>query len=127
MLYSFDDAKAANKRTTQYFEIFGNRAIYHDGWFAGTVHRYPWEIKVRAPLKDDKWELYDTRTDFSLANDLAAQNPTKLKELQELFIQEAIKNRVLPIDDRSLERTNAKLAGRPDLMVVALRSLCILA
>ena len=116
MLYSFDDAKAANKRTTQYFEIFGNRAIYHDGWFAGTVHRYPWEIKVRAPLKDDKWELYDTRSDFSLANDLAAQNPTKLKELQELFIQEAIKNRVLPIDDRSLERTNAKLAGRPDLM-----------
>ncbi|MFA5919944.1 MAG: arylsulfatase [Methylococcaceae bacterium] len=116
MLYSFDDAKAADKRTTQYFEIFGNRAIYHDGWFAGTVHRYPWEIKVRVPLKDDKWELYDTRTDFSLANDLAAQNPTKLKELQELFIQEAIKNRVLPIDDRSLERTNAKLAGRPNLM-----------
>ena len=116
MLYTFDDAKAISKHITQYFEIFGNRAIYHDGWYAGTIHKAPWEMKVRAPLKDDKWELYDTRTDFSLTNDLAAQNPVKLKELQDLFIQEAIKNRVLPIDDRGLERVNAKLAGRPDLM-----------
>jgi arylsulfatase len=116
MLYTFDDAKATGKHITQYFEIFGNRAIYHDGWYAGTIHKAPWEMKVRAPLKDDKWELYDTRSDFSLTNDLAAQNPSKLKELQDLFIQEAIKNRVLPIDDRGLERVNAKLAGRPDLM-----------
>ena len=70
----------------------------------------------RAKLLDDKWELYDTRNDFSLVNDLAATNPEKLKEMQDLFIKEAIKNRVLPIDDRSVERVNAKLAGRPDLM-----------
>ncbi len=70
----------------------------------------------RAKLLNDKWELYDTRNDFSLVNDLAATNPKKLKEMQDLFIEEAIKNRVLPIDDRSVERVNAKLAGRPDLM-----------
>jgi arylsulfatase A-like enzyme len=116
MVYTFDDAKAASRHTVQYFEIFGNRAVYADGWFAGTVHRAPWEMKVRAELLNDKWELYDTRNDFSLANDLAASNPTKLKELQDLFIKEAVKYRVLPIDDRSLERANAKLAGRPDLM-----------
>jgi len=73
-------------------------------------------MKPRAALLDDKWELYDTRNDFSLANDLAAQNPAKLKELQDLFMKEAVKYRVLPIDDRVLERVNAKLAGRPDLM-----------
>ncbi|MEC4747051.1 arylsulfatase [Methylomicrobium sp. Wu6] len=116
MVYSFEDPNAASRHTTQYFEIFGNRAIYHDGWFAGTIHRAPWEMKPRAALLDDKWELYDTRTDFSLANDLAAQNPAKLKELQDIFVQEAIKNRVLPIDDRGLERAVAKMVGRPDLM-----------
>jgi arylsulfatase len=100
----------------QYFEMFGNRAIYADGWFAGTIHRAPWEREVRAPLLQDKWELYDTRNDFSLANDLAAQNPAKLKELQALFMKEAEKYRVLPIDDRVLERLNAALVGRPDLM-----------
>ena len=66
--------------------MFGNRAIYNDGWFAGTVHRAPWEMKPRAKLLDDKWELYDTRNDFSLVNDLAATNPEKLKEMQDLFI-----------------------------------------
>ena len=96
--------------------MFGNRAIYADGWFAGTIHKAPWETKPRAALLDDKWELYDTRNDFSLANDLAAQNPAKLKELQDLFMKEAVKYRVLPIDDRVVERVNAKLAGRPDLM-----------
>ena len=116
MVYSFDDAKAAGRHTVQYFEMFGNRAIYADGWFAGTIHKAPWEAKVRAPLLEDKWELYDTRNDFSLANDLAGQNPAKLKELQELFMKEAVKYRVLPIDDRFLERINAGLAGRPDLM-----------
>lgn len=116
MLYSFDDAKAADKHTTQYFEMIGNRAIYKDGWFAGTIHKAPWEAKPRAKLTEDKWELYDTHNDFSLANDLASQNPDKLKELQEAFLQEAIKYRVLPIDDRSIERLNAKIAGRPDLM-----------
>ena len=116
MVYTFDDAKAADRHTVQYFEMFGNRAIYADGWFAGTIHRAPWEFKPRAALLDDKWELYDTRNDFSLANDIAAQNPAKLKELQALFMQEAVKYRVLPIDDRLLERLNAQLVGRPDLM-----------
>lgn len=116
MLYSFDNAQAKSTHKTQYFEIFANRAIYDDGWFAGTVHKAPWERQPRGKLLDDKWELYDTRTDFSLVNDLAAANPVKLKEMQDLFIQEAIKYRVLPIDDRSVERVNAKLAGRPDLM-----------
>ena len=85
--------------TTQYFEIFGNRAIFNDGWLAGTVHRAAWEFKPRATLENDKWELYDTRSDFSLANDLAAQNPDKLKELQDLFLKEAVKYSVLPLDD----------------------------
>ncbi len=116
MVYTFDDAKAKDRHTTQYFEIFGNRAIYHDGWLAGTVHRAPWETKPRATLDKDVWELYDTRTDFSLANDLAAKNPAKLKEMQDLFLKEAVKYHVLPIDDRVLERLNAALAGRPDLM-----------
>ncbi len=101
MVYTFADAKAPSRHTTQYFEIFGNRAIYHDGWLAGTVHRAAWEFKPRRPLEDDKWELYDTRADFSLANDLAAKNPEKLKELQDLFLKEAVKYHVLPLDDRT--------------------------
>ncbi len=116
MVYTFANAKAPSRHTTQYFEIFGNRAIYHDGWLAGTVHRAAWEFKVRRPLEDDIWELYDTRTDFSLANDLAAKNPAKLKEMQDLFMTEAVKYSVLPLDDRTLERLNAALVGRPDLM-----------
>jgi arylsulfatase A-like enzyme len=116
MVYTFDDAKAPSRHTVQYFEMFGNRAIYADGWFAGTIHRSPWDPAPRAALLDDKWELYDTRSDFSLANDLAAQNPAKLKELQDLFMKEAVKYHVLPIDDRGIERLNPKLAGRPDLM-----------
>ena len=116
LAYTFDDAKAPSRHTTQYFEIFGNRAIYHDGWLAGTVHRAAWEFKPRTTLENDIWELYDTRADFSLANDLAAKNPEKLKELQALFMKEAVKYPVLPIDDRTLERFNAALVGRPDLM-----------
>ena len=116
MLYSFSDARAKDRRQTQYFEIFGNRAIYHDGWLAGTVHKAPWEPKPRTALENDTWELYDTRSDFSLANDLAKKDPAKLKEMQELFLKEAEKHTVLPIDDRSIERVNPALAGRPDLM-----------
>jgi arylsulfatase A-like enzyme len=86
MFYTFADAKAPSRHTTQYFEIFGNRAIYQDGWLAGTVHRAAWEFKPRRALEDDVWELYDARTDFSLANDLAAKNPQKLKEMQDLFV-----------------------------------------
>ena len=116
MLYTLSDAKATDRHLTQYFEIFGNRAIYRDGWLAGTVHKAPWELKPRATLENDKWELYDTRADFSLASDLAGKNPEKLKEMQELFIEEAVKYSVLPIDDRVFERINAALVGRPDLM-----------
>jgi len=116
LAYTFADPKAPSRHTTQYFEIFGNRAIYDNGWLASTVHRAAWEFKVRRPLEDDIWELYDTRADFSLANDLAAKNPEKLKELQALFLKEAVKYSVLPIDDRTLERLNAALVGRPDLM-----------
>jgi arylsulfatase A-like enzyme len=116
MAYTFDDAKAESRHKTQYFEIFGNRAIYADGWFAGTIHRAPWEPKPRVALLDDKWELYDTRDDFSLANDLSARNTPKLKELQDLFMKEAVKYRVLPIDDRVFERIIASAVGRPDLM-----------
>jgi arylsulfatase len=96
--------------------MFGNRAIYHDGWLAGTVHKAPWEAQPRHPLTEDVWELYDVRADFSLANDLAAGNPDKLAEMQTLFMIEAARFHVLPIDDRSVERANAALAGRPDLM-----------
>jgi arylsulfatase A-like enzyme len=116
MVYTFADAKAPSRHTTQYFEIFGNRAIYQDGWLAGTVHRAAWEFKPRRALEDDVWELYDARTDFSLANDLAAKNPQKLKEMQDLFMTEAVKYSVLPLDDRTLERLNPALVGRPDLM-----------
>ena len=116
LAYTFADAQAPSRHTLQYFEIFGNRAIYHEGWLAGTVHRVPWELKPRATLETDTWELYDTRTDFSLANDLAGQNPEKLKEMQELFLKEAVKYKVLPLDDRVIERANPALAGRPDLM-----------
>ncbi len=116
MLYSFNDAKAKDRRVTQYFEIFGNRGIYHKGWIAGTVHRAAWEFKPRRPLQEDKWELYHADEDFSLANDLAAQNPAKLKELQGLFMEEAVANKVLPLDDRTLERMNPISAGRPELM-----------
>jgi arylsulfatase A-like enzyme len=116
MLYTFNDGQAKDRRLTQYFEMFGNRAIYHDGWLAGTVHKAPWEPKPRAALENDTWELYDTRADFSLANDLAKKSPEKLKEMQDLFMKEAERYNVLPIDDRSLERLNAALVGRPDLM-----------
>lgn len=116
MAYSYDDANAKDRHTTQYFEMFGNRAMYHDGWFARTIHRAPWEMEPRRPLTEDIWELYDTRTDFSLINDLSAKHPEKLKELQALFMKEAEKNQALPIDDRVVERINAALAGRPDLM-----------
>ena len=116
MVSSFADANAPGRHTLQYFEIAGNRAVYHDGWFAGTVHRAPWEGQPRHPLTEDIWELYNVSEDFSLAHDLAGENPAKLKELQAVFLQEAAKYTVLPIDDRSIERMDPALAGRPDLM-----------
>ena len=116
MVYTFAKAKAMSRHYVQYFEILANRAIYHEGWLAGTIHREPWEFKPKGTLLDDKWELYNTSNDFSLANDLAAKNPAKLKELQDLFLKEAVKYHVLPLDDRTTERFNAATAGRPDLM-----------
>lgn len=116
MVYTFDSPQAVSTHKTQYFEMMGNRGIYQDGWFAGTIHRAPWEPLPRGKLQDDPWELYDTRKDFSLANNLAAANPAKLKEMQSVFTNEAIKYRVLPIDDRMFERIDPVTAGRPDLM-----------
>ncbi|MCC7257997.1 MAG: arylsulfatase [Gammaproteobacteria bacterium] len=116
MAYTFGDAKAMDRHTTQYFEIAGNRAIYHDGWFARTIHRAAWEYQPRTTLQRDTWELFDVRADFSLAKDIAARNPGKLAEMQALFMAEGEKYHVLPIDDRALERSNAAAVGRPDLM-----------
>ena len=116
LMYSFENARAKERHRTQYFEISGNRAIYHDGWFARTIHRAPWEFKPRHTLEGDVWELYDVRADFSLANDLAAKNPKKVAELQAIFMKEAVRYGVLPIDDRMAERMDAHMVGRPDLM-----------
>lgn len=116
MKYSFDDAGAADTRKTQYFEMIGNRAIYHDGWFAGTIHKAPWEGQPRRPLTEDVWELYNVNEDFSQANNLAETNSAKLEELKKKFMDEAVKYNVLPIDDRSIERFDPIIAGRPDLM-----------
>jgi len=116
LVYSFNEASAAERHTTQYFEITGNRAIYNKGWYARTIHRAPWEPKPRRLLTEDIWELYYTPDDFSLSNDLSAKNPEKLKELQDLFMKEAEKNHVLPIDDRTFDRMIASNVGRPDIM-----------
>jgi arylsulfatase A-like enzyme len=116
LFYTFGDAKAKDRHTTQYFEILGNRAIYNDGWLARTIHRAPWEVEPRATLDKDKWELYERNSDFSLANDVAAKYPEKLKELQALFMTEGAKYDVFPIDDRGTERLIPAIAGRPDLM-----------
>ena len=115
-MYTFDSANAASRHTTQYFEMFGNRAIYHDGWVACTRHSIPWLMVKNPPLTEDTWELYNVNEDFSQSNNLAAQNPEKLKELQKLFFEEATKNHVFPIDDRRAERFDAEIAGRPDVM-----------
>ncbi|MEE4638917.1 MAG: arylsulfatase, partial [Wenzhouxiangella sp.] len=116
MLYTFDDADAPERHTTQYFEMFGNRAIYHDGWLARTIHRAPWQTANLPPLTTDVWDLYDVKSDFSLTRNLAAEHPDKLEELQAMFMEEAEQYHVLPIDDRTIVRANAELAGRPDVL-----------
>ena len=116
LAYTFNEASAEEQHKVQYFEMFGNRGMYQDGWYARTIHRPAWLQKPLNTLQEDKWELYNTKEDFSLANDLASQNPDKLKEMQALFMKEAEKYHVLPIDDRLLERTNAELMGRPTVM-----------
>jgi arylsulfatase len=116
MRYAFDDAGAAERRKTQYFEMFCNRGIYHNGWTAVTRHSTPWVMAELPPFADDTWELYDTNTDWSQAHDLAAEMPEKLEELKTLFMEEARKYNVLPLDDRRVERFNSDLAGRPTLI-----------
>ncbi|MBE9549724.1 MAG: arylsulfatase [Proteobacteria bacterium] len=116
LLYTFNDAKAKERHTTQYFEMFGNRAVYHEGWFARTLHRAPWEAVNMPPLETDTWDLYNVNEDFSLANNLAKKYPEKLVELEALFMSEAEKYHALPIDDRVIARMNPAIAGRPDLL-----------
>ncbi|MEW6250454.1 MAG: arylsulfatase [Planctomycetota bacterium] len=116
MLYTIADPAAQSRRTTQYFEMFGNRGIYHDGWTAVTRHSIPWLMAKLPALAEDRWELYHVAEDFSQADDLAAKQPEKLKELQALFDKEAVRNHVYPIDDRRAERFNPAIAGRPDLI-----------
>jgi arylsulfatase A-like enzyme len=117
MRYAFDDAHAAERRETQYFEMFCNRGIYDKGWAAVTRHSTPWVlIADLPPFADDTWELYDTSSDWSQAHDLAAEMPEKLEELKMLFMEEARKYNVLPLDDRRAERFNSDLAGRPTLV-----------
>jgi arylsulfatase len=117
MVYSFDDAAAAERHETQYFEIFGNRAVYHKGWTAVTHHRTPWAPETVKPpaFDDDDWELYSDK-DWSQAKDLSKQMPEKLHDLQRQFLIEAARYKVLPLDDRLLEKINPDTAGRPVLI-----------
>jgi len=117
MMASWRDAKAPENRQTQYFSVFGNRGIYHQGWLAGTVRNVPWIFNAKfPPLDDDVWELYDLRNDFTSAVNLASSNPRKLEEMKEVFRREAIKHKVFPIDDRKAERIVASVSGRPDIL-----------
>jgi arylsulfatase len=116
LLYTFNNANAEERHTTQYFEMFGNRAVYHEGWLARTLHRAPWQTVDMQPLESDVWDLYNVREDFSLTNNLADKHPKKLEDLQALFMSEAEKYHALPIDDRVIARMNPAIAGRPDVM-----------
>jgi arylsulfatase len=115
MAASFNDAKAPETHEIQYFEMFGNRGIYHQGWTAVTKHRTPWKADQPGPFDADKWELYEPG-DWTQANDVAAKNPQKLAELQRLWLIEATKYNVVPLDDRGFERINPDIAGRPQLI-----------
>jgi Sulfatase len=115
MGYSFDDADADDRHTTQYFEMFCNRGIYHDGWTAVTRHSIPWISTEMPAFEDDVWELYGP-DDWTQAHDIASEQPEMLAELQRLFLIQAAKYNVLPLDDRRFERFNPDLAGRPQLV-----------
>jgi arylsulfatase len=116
MAYSFDDVAAADRHETQYFEMFVNRGIYHKGWTAVTRHSTPWVMQADLPaFDDDVWELYGP-DDWTQSHDLSKEEPEKLQELQRLFLIEAVKYNVLPLDDRRVERFNPDLAGRPTLI-----------
>ncbi|MCH9768576.1 MAG: arylsulfatase [Actinomycetia bacterium] len=115
MRYSFGDGAAEERRETQYFEMFVNRGIYHQGWTAVTRHSIPWLMGEAPDIADDVWELYGP-DDWSQTRDLAAENPGKLAELQRLFMIEGARYNVFPLDDRRVERFNSDLAGRPVLV-----------
>jgi arylsulfatase A-like enzyme len=119
MMYSFDDAKAEDHHTTQYFEMLCNRGIYHKGWTAVTRHGdLPWvSAGAQQPLSQDVWELYDTTRDWSQAHDLAGQMPEKLAELKRVFELEASNYNVYPLDDRRAERADPDRAGRPHVVL----------
>jgi len=118
MTYSFTEPAAPESHDLQYFEMFGNRGIYHRGWSAVTKHRTPWQMVggVVPAFDDDLWELYDGASDYSQAHDLAPDQPEMLAKLQRLWLIEATKYNVLPMDDRLAERANAEIAGRPTLI-----------
>ncbi len=116
IVYSFDDAEADERHDLQYFEMMGNRAVYHNGWIAACIHRSPWDTAAPAhPFDEDVWELY-APDDWSQAHDLASEMPEKLEEMKRLWLIEAVKYSVLPLDDRGWERFNAQIAGRPELI-----------
>ncbi|HTI76851.1 MAG TPA: arylsulfatase [Mycobacterium sp.] len=114
MMSTLRNANAEETHTVQYFEMFGNRGIYHKGWTAVTKHRTPW-LPDSGALEDDVWELYGP-DDWTQAHNLAGENPAKLAELQRLWLIEAVKYNVVPLDDRSFERFDAGIAGRPQLI-----------
>jgi arylsulfatase A-like enzyme len=117
--YSLNEPEAAERHVTQYFEMFGNRGIFHHGWTAVTKHRTPWLTGAQETpaFEDDVWELYDTHRDWSQAHDLAAEHPEKLAELQALFLEEARRHQVLPMDDRMADRFSTSEQGRPGVRV----------
>jgi arylsulfatase len=117
-LYTFNDPSAPERHDLQYFEMFGNRGIYHRGWSAVTKHKTPWLLMdpSAGPFDEDVWELYDGSVDYSQARNLAEEHPHRLAQLQRLWLIEAAKYGVLPMDDRTGERLNPDLAGRPTLI-----------
>jgi arylsulfatase len=118
MVYSFNDAAAPEQHDLQYFEMLGNRGLYYKGWSAVTNHKIPWIVtgQKMLPFDEDVWELYDGSKDWSQARNLAKKMPEKLAELQRLWLIEATKYNVLPLDDRGMERFDPALAGRPTLI-----------
>jgi len=110
LMYSFNNVDAPNVKRRQYYEMFGNRAIWVDGWKAVTLHakRMPWDVNVVLPFEDDEWELYNVAEDFSEAHNLAEENPEKLAELIKIFDEEAWKYNVYPLYDDMIQRLGAQ-------------------
>ena len=117
MKYAIEDKAAEDQRKTQYFTIGANTGIYHDGWFCGCVDKAPWFDKpFHDKLEDNEWELYNLAEDWACAHDLAKEMPEKVEEMRKIFVAEAEKYNVLPIDNRATELLNPAIAGRPTLM-----------